>query len=268
MRKFNKMNKKIITIGIDLGSRMSKIVVLSDDKIMYSKVRDTGVNPKKVADTLLVDALEGASISRSEITKIFSTGYGRNIVPFSDKRISEISCHAKGANYFFPSARTIIDIGGQDSKIIIVDEKGSVKDFVMNDRCAAGTGKFLEVTATTLETTIDELGDISQSSTKKIDINSTCVVFAESEIIDLIADGFEKPNIINAIHRSIAKRTKNLTSQLHWQSPIVFTGGVANNSGMQIAISEIMGTKVIVPENSFITGALGAAIFAKDNCAE
>ena len=262
------MNEKIITIGIDLGSRMSKIVVLKDDKILYTNVIDTGVNPKKVSETLLHDALKETSLSKTDITKIYSTGYGRNIVPFSDKRISEISCHAKGANYFFPKARTIIDIGGQDSKIIIVDKKGHVKDFVMNDRCAAGTGKFLEVTATTLETTIDELGDISQTSTKKIDINSTCVVFAESEIIGLIADGFEKPNIINAVHRSIAKRTKNLTSQLHWQKPIVFTGGVAKNSGMQIAISEIMGTKVIVPENSFITGALGAAIFAKENCAK
>ncbi|MCK5051728.1 MAG: 2-hydroxyglutaryl-CoA dehydratase [Candidatus Cloacimonetes bacterium] len=262
------MNEKIITIGIDLGSRMSKIVVLKDDKILYTNVIDTGVNPKKVSETLLHDALKETSLSKTDITKIYSTGYGRNIVPFSDKRISEISCHAKGANYFFPKARTIIDIGGQDSKIIIVDKKGHVKDFVMNDRCAAGTGKFLEVTATTLETTIDELGDISQLSTKKIDINSTCVVFAESEIIGLIADGFEKPNIINAVHRSIAKRTKNLTSQLHWQKPIVFTGGVAKNSGMQIAISEIMGTKVIVPENSFITGALGAAIFAKENCAK
>lgn len=259
------MDKKIITVGIDLGSRMSKIVVLNDNKIIYSNVTDTGVNPRKVAELLLNDALEETSIPRSDITNIFSTGYGRNIVPFSDKRISEISCHARGANYFFPDARTVIDIGGQDSKIIIVDEKGHVKDFIMNDRCAAGTGKFLEVTATTLETTIDELGNISKSSTKKIDINSTCVVFAESEIIGLIAEGFEKSNIINAVHRSIAKRTKNLASQLHWQKPIVFTGGVAKNNGMQIAISEIMGTEVIVPANSFITGALGAAIFAKEN---
>jgi len=254
----------MITIGIDLGSRMSKIVVLNDDKIIYSNVVDTGVNPKKIAELLLNDALKETSISKLEITNIYSTGYGRNIVPFSDKRISEISCHAKGANYFFPKARTIIDIGGQDSKIIIVDENGHVKDFVMNDRCAAGTGKFLEVTATTLETTIDELGDISQTATDKININSTCVVFAESEIIGLIAEGLEKPDIINAVHRSIAKRTKNLASQLHWQEPIVFTGGVAKNKGMQIAISEIMGTEMIVPDNSFITGALGAAIFAKE----
>ena len=255
----------MITIGIDLGSRMSKIVVLNDDKIIYSNVVDTGVNPKKIAELLLNDALKETSLSKSEITKIYSTGYGRNIVPFSDKRISEISCHARGANYFFPNARTIIDIGGQDSKIIIVDEHGHVKDFIMNDRCAAGTGKFLEVTAMTLETTIDELGEISQTSTEKININSTCVVFAESEIIGLIAEGLDKPGIINAVHRSIAKRTKNLASQLHWQKPIVFTGGVAKNTGMQIAISEIMGSKVIVPENSFITGALGAALFAKEN---
>ncbi|MDP8201057.1 MAG: acyl-CoA dehydratase activase [Candidatus Tenebribacter burtonii] len=256
------------TIGIDLGSRMSKIVVLDDNKIVYSNVTDTGVNPKKVAETLLNDALGKTSLSRSDITNIYSTGYGRNIVPFSDKRISEISCHARGVNYFFPDARTVIDIGGQDSKIILIDEKGHVKDFVMNDKCAAGTGKFLEVTATTLETTIDELGKISQLSTKKLDINSTCVVFAESEIIGLIAEGYEKPNIINAIHRSIAKRTKNLTSQLHWQKPIVFTGGVAKNTGMQIAISEVVEAVVIVPENSFITGALGAAIFAKENIAK
>ena len=255
----------MITIGIDLGSRMSKIVVLKDDEIIFSNVIDTGVNPKKVSETLLNDALKKTFLSKADITKIYSTGYGRNIVPFSDKRISEISCHAKGANYFFPEARTIIDIGGQDSKIILVDEKGHVKDFVMNDRCAAGTGKFLEVTATTLETTIDELGDISQTSTKKIEINSTCVVFAESEIIGLIAEGYKKPNIINAVHRSIAKRTKNLISQLHWQKPVVFTGGVAKNTGMQIAISEIMEAEVIVPDNSFITGALGAAIFAKEN---
>lgn len=255
----------MITIGIDLGSRMSKIVILKDNKIFYSNVIDTGVNPRKTSEILLQKALNETSITRSEIANIYSTGYGRNIVPFSDKRISEISCHARGANYFFPKARTIIDIGGQDSKIILVDERGHVKDFVMNDRCAAGTGKFLEVTATTLETTIDELGRISQTSTEKIDINSTCVVFAESEIIGLIAQGLGKPDIINAVHRSIAKRTKNLAAQLHWQTPIVFTGGVAKNTGMQTAISEIMGSKVIVPEDSFITGALGAAIFAKEN---
>lgn len=250
------------TVGIDLGSRLSKIVLLSDNNIIYDNVMDTGVNPKKTAEILLNDALEKSAVSRSDIAAIYSTGYGRNIVPFSDKRISEISCHAKGVNYFFPKAKTIIDIGGQDSKIILVYGNGKVKDFVMNDRCAAGTGKFLEVTATTLETTIDKLGDISQNVNNNVDINSTCVVFAESEIIGLIADGCKKPEIISSVHRSIAKRTKHLSSQLHCQEPIVFTGGVAKNSGMQRAISEIMNTKLLIPENSFITGALGAALLA------
>ncbi|MDP8203308.1 MAG: acyl-CoA dehydratase activase [Candidatus Tenebribacter mawsonii] len=259
------MKSELITVGIDLGSRMSKIVILNNNKIVYSKVLDTGVNPKKVSELLLDKALKNTSLSKSDISAVYSTGYGRNIVPFSDKRISEISCHAKGSIFFFPKARTIIDIGGQDSKIILVDANGHVKDFVMNDRCAAGTGKFLEVTATTLETTIDKLGDISLLSKKKLDINSTCVVFAESEIIGLIAEGYGKADIINSVHRSIAKRTKNLASQLHWQDPIVFTGGVAKNSGMQRAISKVMDSEIIVPENSFITGALGAAIFAKEN---
>ncbi len=258
----------MIIVGIDLGSRMSKIVILKDNDIIYSNVRDTGVNPRKRSEELLDQALQETSISKSEINSIYSTGYGRNIVPFSDKRISEISCHAKGANYFFPQVKTIIDIGGQDSKIILVDSRGHVTDFVMNDRCAAGTGKFLEVTATTLETTIDKLGEISRMSTNQVNINSTCVVFAESEIIGLITEGLQKPDIINAVHYSIARRTKNLISQLHWQKPIVFTGGVAKNIGMQKAISDLMKTKVDVPENSFITGALGAALFAREQSSE
>lgn len=252
----------MITVGIDLGSRMSKIVLLKASEIMYSQVMDTGVNPQKTAEILLLDTIKKAEISRSDIHAINSTGYGRNIVPFSDQKISEISCHAKGVNYFFPHARTIIDIGGQDSKVIVVDVSGNVKDFVMNDRCAAGTGKFLEVTATTLETTIDELGELSISTNKDLDISSTCVVFAESEIIGLIADGHNKNEIVRSVHRSIAKRTRHLASQLHIQEPIVFTGGVAKNTGMQSELSKAFNSKVLIPENSFITGALGAALFA------
>ncbi|MCF7858054.1 MAG: acyl-CoA dehydratase activase [Candidatus Cloacimonetes bacterium] len=255
----------IRTAGIDLGSRMSKIIILENDQIIYSKVISTAVNPKVTSQILYDSALSELSLSTSDIIAIYSTGYGRNIVPFAHKKISEISCHAKGANYFYPEARTVIDIGGQDSKIILVNEKGHVTDFVMNDRCAAGTGKFLEVTATTLETTIDHLGQLSLQSTEKLEINSTCVVFAESEIIGLIAEGKSQADIISSVHYSIARRTKNLISQLTWHSPIVFTGGVAKNIGMRKSISEIMNSKVLVPENSFITGALGAAILAKED---
>ena len=152
---------KNINIGIDLGSRTAKIVVLNSNEIIHSHVMDTGVNPKVTSKKIFEQALKDSSLKKSDIGKIYSTGYGRNIVPFADKVISEISCHARGVNFLFPHARTIIDIGGQDSKVILVDEKCKVSDFAMNDRCAAGTGKFLEVVATTLEVTVDELGELS-----------------------------------------------------------------------------------------------------------
>ncbi|MBC8415172.1 MAG: 2-hydroxyglutaryl-CoA dehydratase [Candidatus Cloacimonetes bacterium] len=253
---------KNINIGIDLGSRTAKIVVLNSNEIIHSNVMDTGVNPKVTSEKIFEQALKDSSLKKTDIGKIYSTGYGRNIVPFADKVISEISCHARGVNFLFPDARTIIDIGGQDSKVILIGNNGKVSDFAMNDKCAAGTGKFLEVVATTLETTVDELGELSARSKEEFDINSTCVVFAESEIIGMIAQGKTPEDITRAVHHSIARRTKNLVSQLHWQKPVVFTGGVALNSGMQTALADILKTDMIIPENSFITGALGAALFA------
>lgn len=253
-----------INIGIDLGSRMSKIVVLQKSKILHFEITDTGVNPQKTASRLLDNALEKTKLKRFEITKIFSTGYGRNIVPFADKRISEISCHARGVHHLFPNARTVIDIGGQDSKAILLGEQGKVIDFVMNDKCAAGTGRFLEVAANILEITVDALQEISVQSKEDIDINSTCVVFAESEIIGLIAAGKAPADIVKAIHRSIARRIKNLIAPMSWQTPVVFTGGVAQNSGMQKAIAETLQEEITVPENSFITGALGASLLASE----
>ncbi len=253
---------KEYSVGIDLGSRTSKIVLLFKKEIIYFDVTDTGVNPQKTASRLFENMLSEKNISKENISMIYSTGYGRNIVPFADKVISEISCHARGVNFLFPNARTIIDIGGQDSKIILVDEKSKVSDFAMNDRCAAGTGKFLEVVATTLEVTVDELGELSARSKEEFDINSTCVVFAESEIIGMIAQGKTPADITRAVHHSIARRTKNLVSQLHWQEPVVFTGGVAMNKGVQKELSSVLKTEILIPENSLITGALGAALFA------
>lgn len=253
MKKYN--------IGIDLGSRMAKIVVLENRDLIYSRVTNTGVNPQKTAQDLLDEALEKLNL-KNQINRIYSTGYGRNIVPFADKRISEISCHAKGVSYFFPNAKTVIDIGGQDSKIILLAENGKVIDFVMNDKCAAGTGRFLEVTANILEITVEDLGEKSDLSKEDIDINSTCVVFAESEIIGLIAAGKRPADIVNSVHRSIAKRIKNLMSQMNWQNPVIFTGGVAQNSGMRKSIASILNVEIESPEKSLITGALGAAIYA------
>jgi len=252
------MNK--FSIGIDVGSRTTKIVLLQDKKIIFSKISDTGVNPRKTSDNLLEEIHNKFDIPSK--TKIFTTGYGRKIVSGTQKAISEISCHAKGVHFLFPEVNTIIDIGGQDSKVILLNSKGKVIDFVMNDKCAAGTGRFLEVAANILELTVEELGNESEKSDKKIEIDSTCVVFAESEIIGLISQQVKRADIIASIHSSIAHRTKSLVAQLSYQNPIVFTGGVAKNLGMRKAISEILNIEMLVPENSSITGALGAALLA------
>jgi len=251
-----------ISIGIDSGSRTTKIVFFQNNRIKYSKVINSGVNPKKTSELLFKKTLSNLKINEKDISKIYATGYGRKLVRFADKQVSEISCHAKGVNFLFPHARTVIDIGGQDSKVILLNEKGKVTDFVMNDKCAAGTGRFLEVVAHIFELTVDELGKISLKSNEKIEIDNTCVVFAESEIIGLISLGKKTEDIIMSVHHSIAKRTKSFLSQLHWQKPVIFTGGVAKNIGMTKAISMVLNTEIIVPENSFITGALGVAIFA------
>ena len=258
------MNKKI-TVGIDLGSRMAKIVFLQDRKIIFTDITDTGVNPQKTSIRLLENSLTELKLKREDVSLIYSTGYGRNIVPFSDKKIAEISCHAKGVSYLFPDTKTVIDIGGQDSKVILINDSGRVIDFAMNDKCAAGTGRFLEVTANILEVTVEDLQNLAVLSEEEIDINSTCVVFAESEIIGLIATGKQPAEIINSVHRSIAKRVRNMVSTMHWNEPVVFTGGVAANNAMKTAIEIALDTKITVPENSFITGALGAALFAHEN---
>jgi (R)-2-hydroxyacyl-CoA dehydratese activating ATPase len=247
-------------IGIDVGSRTTKIVLLQGKKIVFSKISNTGVNPRKTSDKLLQEIKSKFDVPFS--TKIFTTGYGRKIVTGTQKAISEISCHAKGVQFLFPQVNTIIDIGGQDSKVILLNSKGKVIDFVMNDKCAAGTGRFLEVAANILELTVEDLGKESEKSKNRIEIDSTCVVFAESEIIGLISQQIKRYDIIAAIHTSIAHRTKGLVSQLPYKTPIVFTGGVAKNSGMRKAISRTLNIEMLIPENSSITGALGAALLS------
>ncbi len=254
--------KEKIFVGLDIGSRTSKIIAFQEKKIIFSDQKYTGVKPDRTAIELKEKMCEKLKIVESDIARIITTGYGRNIVKFSQNKISEISCHARGVNYFFPEARTVIDIGGQDSKVIILDKKGKVKDFMMNDRCAAGTGKFLEVAANTLETSVTELGELAAISKNNIKINSTCVVFAESEMIGLIAEGVQKADIVKAVHFSIARRIKNMVARLNWKEPVIFTGGVAKNSGMKKALIETLGCGVNIPSDPFITGALGAAIFA------
>ncbi|PID29005.1 MAG: 2-hydroxyglutaryl-CoA dehydratase [Candidatus Cloacimonadota bacterium] len=255
----------MFTAGIDIGSRTSKIVILDAEtkKILYCNVRASGIDSALTAEEILTEGCEQLGANIDEIV-VFSTGYGRKLVKRTGKAVSEISCHAKGIVHLFPDVGLIIDIGGQDSKAVSVNSDGKVKDFVMNDKCAAGTGRFLEVAATILETSVSELGSLDLTSEKSININSTCVVFAESEIIGLIAKGEKPGDIVRSVHDSIARRTANLASSFSKLEKIVFTGGVARNSGVARALSRAFKSEIIVPENPSVTGALGAALFAAE----
>jgi predicted CoA-substrate-specific enzyme activase len=251
----------VIFAGFDVGSRTTKLVAMRDNKIIDSKVTESGMEPQKKVFELWHELQN--KFSKTDF-KVVSTGYGRNLVTFADKIISEIGCQAKGVHYLFPEARTIIDIGGQDSKIILKNHVGKVVDFVMNDKCAAGTGRFLEMAATIFGVSVSELGNLALQSSESVKIDNTCVVFAESEIISLIASQQKRENIIAGVHSSIAHRIKSMTAALPWEKPLVFTGGVAHNSGMIHAIGKMFQTQPLIPPESSITGAIGAALFASE----
>lgn len=250
-------------IGIDIGSRNTKIVVLDTSKrqIAFSDYSDTGINPIETVDVLLEKAKSILEFSNEDIARTYCTGYGRNMIN-SDKVISEISCHSYGIIYENPEVRTIIDIGGQDSKIISLDDNHHILDFAMNDKCAAGTGRFLEMIALRIGVPCSELSNLASQSNILINLNNTCVVFAESEIIGLIAKGMQASDIARAVNLSIASRIKSQLNQLHWKSPVAITGGVAFNDDLRRIIGNLINTKLLMPTNPEITGALGAAIIA------
>ncbi len=248
-------------IGIDVGSRTTKIACLNAaKKIIYTAVQDTGLYPGKIAETMYQQLLKKFQTSPEETAGIYATGYGRYLVKLADKTITEITCHARGVHYLFPESRTIIDIGGQDSKSILVNSQGKVTDFVMNDKCAAGTGRFLEVVSTRLGYEIADLSNLAESSSLNLKMNNTCVVFAESEIIGMLAQSIHPSAIASSVINSIAERTVNLLSRLKWSPEIIFTGGVAKNSFLQKKLTGILKNNIKVPENPFITGAIGAAL--------
>lgn len=264
-------------VGLDLGSRASKGVLLTTDKI-YTTLIPTGLYMQETADELLKKLLKIARLKRSDIGYIVSTGYGRISLSFKDipfEVVTEISCHAMGAHALYPSTRTIIDIGGQDSKAIKVDTKtGKVVDFVMNDKCAAGTGQFLEKAAVLLGLTLEELGNSALQATKPAQISSQCVVFAESEMISLRAKGARQndseavANIAAGIHYSAARRVRNLLGRVGSEPDLIFTGGVSNNPGMRHVLEELIGAPFIKTSFDMIyAGALGAAAYATQHAA-
>ncbi len=250
----------MLTIGIDVGSTTSKIVLFNhtEMRIVDWEFTATGVSPKKTATKLYHDLLTKNGLDK--VDYVISTGYGRKLVDFKDKISSEIICHAHGLSFLNPEIRTVIDIGGQDSKVISLDQEHKVVDFVMNDKCAAGTGRFLEVVATILETSVDELSDLAFQAEEEISIDSTCVVFAESEIIGMIAKGYSRNTIVKAVHKSIAKRIVNQIHSLNWQPPVAFTGGVSFNKSIKSILEEMLKLPLYTYQTPIITGALGAAL--------
>ncbi|MDD4842849.1 MAG: acyl-CoA dehydratase activase [Anaerotignum sp.] len=250
------------TMGVDVGSASSKVLILKDGKdVVAAEVVQVGTGstgPQKVLEM----AYEVSGLSREDISYIVATGYGRFNFPGADKQISEISCHAKGVVFLVPTARTIIDIGGQDAKAIRLDDKGGIKQFFMNDKCAAGTGRFLEVMARVLETTLDEMASLDEQATDTAPISSTCTVFAESEVISQLSNGVSRNNIIKGVHLSVASRACGLAYRGGIEKDVVMTGGVAKNAGVVRAVAGVLKTEVIVAPNPQTTGALGAALFA------
>jgi predicted CoA-substrate-specific enzyme activase len=254
--------------GIDIGSVTTKAVIINQRaEILVFSLIPTSYDREQSGAEVLGSTLEKVGKARSAIEYIVSTGYGRRAFAPSDKVLPEIVCHAKGTKALFPEARTIIDIGGQDSKVIEMDERGGVVRFEMNDKCAAGTGRFLEVLAERiLNLTIVELGQLALKSRHGCTLSSTCTVFAESEVLSLLSEHKPREDIAYGISKAIAKRVIAMGAggQIGYNEPIVFSGGVARNIGVVKAIEEELGKKVVTPSEPQITAALGAAIFAKE----
>ena len=256
----------IYVMGIDSGSTSTNAVILNGNReIVASAVIRTGAKSGESAQRILEEILQKANLQRSDLTKIVSTGYGRVSIPFADENVTEISCHGKGAHYLNPEIRTILDIGGQDSKAIHLNEKGDVTDFVMNDKCAAGTGRFLEMMARTLEVDISELGPLSLKSTENIEISSMCSVFAESEVISLIAQNKETSDIAHGIHMAIAAKAISLMRRVGLEPGYMMTGGVAKNPGVVKVLEEQLKAPLFISEEPEIVGALGAALYGLEN---
>ena len=252
----------MITAGVDIGAATAKTVIISDGEILSSAVIPTGASVARAAEGVTKAALDSAGLSLADLRFVISTGYGRNSVAFANRAASEIICHAKGVNSLIPAARTVIDIGGQDSKVIGVREDGTVGDFIMNDKCAAGTGRFLEVMAAVLDLDIEEMGPISLTSEEPCPISSTCTIFAETEMVTLRADGRTREDLVAGIHRAVASRVAVMGRKVGYGEQVVFTGGVAKNVGVKNALEAGIGLAIRVPEEPQIVGALGAALLA------
>ena len=250
--------------GVDIGSTMTKVVIMSD-RIEASLIGPTGPEHRRLANRVMEEALGKARLTFEDLTYIVATGYGRINVPFADRQITEITCHAKGLHSLLPTVKTVVDVGGQDSKGIKI-QNGKVMNFVMNDKCAAGTGRFLEIIADSLGVPLEKIGEISLAAERIAAVSSTCTVFAEQEIISRLASGEPIANLIAGIHDAVATRISSLVKKLNVEPDIAVTGGGAKNIGLVRALESKFGCPLLVPPEPLITGALGAALMGKDIC--
>ena len=252
----------MFTMGIDIGSTSSKAVILEDGtRVAARKVIEAGIGSEG-PDRVFADALSEAGITHEEITRVMATGYGRMTFHGADDQASELSCHGKGIHYLIPEARVVIDIGGQDAKVMQINERGTLLNFVMNDKCAAGPGRFLDVMAGILSVQTSELAELAAKAEEPLSISSVCTVFAESEVISHLAAGATRSDVAAGIHQSVAKRVAGLGNRIGFRGPIAMSGGVALNAGVVRALEHELGKQIVTHPDAQLAGAYGAAILA------
>ncbi len=254
----------MLVAGVDVGSTQTKAVVMDDTRIIGRALTDTGARLTDAAVATFREALEAAGAREADVACVIGTGYGRFRVQFGHAQVTEISCHARGAVYLFPRTRSVLDIGGQDTKAISVSESGQVLDFCMNDKCSAGTGRFLGAASQALEIPLGELGPLALTSKNPVTMTTTCTVFAESEILGWLARGRKTEDVLMGVHVAIASRSLSLLRRVGVEPEITFTGGVARNIAMVRLLRELTGSPVNVNEESHYCGAIGAALYALD----
>ena len=258
-----------VTAGLDLGSTYVKCVVMRDDQVMGHAIHPTGPDHDATAEATLAEALGMAGLRKEDVEYIVSTGYGRRVASKADSTVSEISANASGTRWVGREmgVRTIIDIGGQDTKVIALDDDLQITNFQMNDKCAAGTGRFLEVLARVLEIPLDELGPVSLTSSNPVSITTTCLVFAKSEVATLITEGYAKKDIVAGIHKAVARRLASMAKKVGVREAVFFDGGPARNVGMIRALEAELGVKLAVPDLPQTVTATGAALLAQERLA-
>ena len=251
--------------GVDVGSTQTKAIIINEDRSIVARALiDTGANVMAAAESAYLEALEYSGLEEQQVEFVVGTGYGRYRVTFGNTQVTEISCHGRGAVHMFPATQTVLDMGGQDTKAIRVGPSGEILDFCMNDKCAAGTGRFLGAAAAALEIPLDELGNTALQSDKPERISTTCTVFAESEVLSWLGKGKAIQDILLGVHQSIGSRSMGLLRRVGIDPELTFTGGVARNPGMVQVLNNTLGLEVNVSEDSHYMGAIGAALFALD----